>query len=163
MPSTTQQCSMKKDRVSAHEWASSHNRRDQRLILVNVIFYLKGTARVWLETHEDDPTSWDQCKVNLHQVFWKQQLSAKEELASCIRMPTVSYVMYLQDVLALCQEVDHAMPGSGKVCHVMKALQTTHFTCWFPKAVPQLTHHHSVSPVRGSRKLTHFPIFCLAP
>lgn len=90
MPNT-QQCSVKK-KLSAHEWDSSHNRRDQRFILVNVSFYLKGTARVWLETHEDDPTSRDQCKLNLHQVSWKPTAFCRGR--TCILHPNANSVVH---------------------------------------------------------------------
>lgn len=113
------------DWIHMYERVSTYNRWDPTLMLANVIFYLKGTARVWYETHEDDLTSWDTCKQKLCELFGKplgRQLAAKRDLASRAQTSTESYVSYIQDVLALCRKVDDQMPESDKVGHVLKGI-----------------------------------------
>ncbi|XP_077494857.1 uncharacterized protein LOC144105609 [Amblyomma americanum] len=113
-----------------YERVSTYNRWDPTLILANVIFYLKDTARVWYETHEDDLTSWDVCKQKLRDLFGRplgRTLAAKRDLASRAQTSTESYVSYIQDVLALCNRVDNNMPESDKVGHVLKGIASDAF------------------------------------
>lgn len=113
------------DWVSLYERVSAHNRWDPTLMLANVIFYLKGTARVWYETHEEELSTWDNCKAKLIELFGKpvgRQLAAKKELASRAQTSTEPYVSYIQDVLALCHKVDDQMTEQDKVGHVLKGI-----------------------------------------
>lgn len=119
------------DWVAMYERVSSHNRWDPTLMLANVIFYLKGTARVWFETHEADLTSWDICKQKLRDLFGKpigRQLAAKTDLASRAQTATESYLSYIQDVLALCLKADSKMSDADKVGHVLKGIADDAFT-----------------------------------
>ncbi|XP_077485819.1 uncharacterized protein LOC144096828 [Amblyomma americanum] len=112
------------DWIQMYERVSTYNRWDPTLMLANVIFYLKDTARVWYETH-DDLTSWDVCKQKLRDLFGRplgRTLAAKRDLASRAQTSTESYVSYIQDVLTLCNTVDNNMPESEKVGHVLKGI-----------------------------------------
>lgn len=113
------------DWLQMYERVSSHNRWDATLMLANVIFYLKGTAKVWFETHEAEITSWDICKEKLRDLFAKsanRQLAAKKELSTRAQSATESYITYIQDVLALCHKVDSQMSETEKVGHVLKGI-----------------------------------------
>ncbi|KAH8025356.1 hypothetical protein HPB51_007502 [Rhipicephalus microplus] len=48
-------------KLTNYECASKTNRWNPTLMLANVSYYLRGTARVWLDTTEEDLTSWDMC------------------------------------------------------------------------------------------------------
>ncbi|XP_077494385.1 uncharacterized protein LOC144105048 [Amblyomma americanum] len=112
------------DWIQMYERVRSYNCWDPTLMLANVIFYLKDTARVWYETHEDALTSWDVCKQKLRDLFGRplgRTLAAKRDLASRAQT-TESYVLYIQDVLALCNKVDNNVPESDKVGHVLKGI-----------------------------------------
>ncbi|XP_077497785.1 uncharacterized protein LOC144108417 [Amblyomma americanum] len=118
------------DWINMYERVSTYNRWDPTLMLANVIFYLKDTARVSYETHEDDLTSWDVYKQKLRELFGRplgRTLAAKSELASRAQTSTESYVSYIEDVLALCHKVDNNMPESDKVGHVLKGIADNAF------------------------------------
>ncbi|XP_077492086.1 uncharacterized protein LOC144102800 [Amblyomma americanum] len=113
------------DWINMYEPVSTYNRWDPTLMLANVIFYLKDTARVWYETREDDLTRWDVYKQKLRELFGRplgRTLAAKRELASRAQTSTESNVSYIQDMLALCHKVDNNMPESDKVGHVLKGI-----------------------------------------
>lgn len=113
------------DWIAWYERVSKKNRWDDTLMLANVIFYLKGTARVWYETHEHDLTSWDLCKEKLNDLFGKplgRQLAAKKELGSRAQSSTESYISYIQDILALCRKVDGNMSEADKIGHILKGI-----------------------------------------
>lgn len=92
------------DWIDLYERVSVHNRCDGTIMLANVIFYLRDTARTWFETHEEELTSWDLCKAKLQDLFGRptgRKLSAKRKLASRVQTSTESYVTYIQDVLSV--------------------------------------------------------------
>lgn len=108
-----------------YERISTHNRWDPTIMLANVIFYLKDTARTWFLTHEEGITSWDMCKEQLQHLFGDpigRKLSAKRKLASRVQTPTESYIAYIQDILSLCQKADPNMPDSERVPHILKGI-----------------------------------------
>lgn len=113
------------DWVSHYERVSAHNRWDPTVMLANLEYYLKGTAKTWYDTNEATLTSWDSCKSKLIDLFGKpagRQLSAKQELASRAQTSTEPYVTYIQDVLALCRKVDRNMNEEDKVAHILKGI-----------------------------------------
>lgn len=94
-------------------------------MLANIIFYLQGTARVWFRNHDEELTSWEQCKQKLRELFGKpvgRQRAAQKELGSRVQTSTESYLTYIQDVLALCRKVDERMSEEDKVNHVLKGI-----------------------------------------
>lgn len=113
------------DWLVLYERVSKHHRWDATLMLANIIFYLRGTARVWFNTHEEELTSWDVCKEKMRDLFGRtvgRQMAARNELVSRAQTPTESYVAYIQDVLALCRKIDKDMPEADKVAHVLKGI-----------------------------------------
>lgn len=46
------------DWLIEYERASKSNQWDPTIMLANIIYYLKETARVWFRTHEEELTSW---------------------------------------------------------------------------------------------------------
>ncbi|XP_075733531.1 uncharacterized protein LOC142775693 [Rhipicephalus microplus] len=65
------------DDVDIEEWlplyehTSKNYRWIETLMLANILFYLKGTAKVWFENHEDEIGSWDACKEKMRALFGK--------------------------------------------------------------------------------------------
>lgn len=113
------------DWIDMYERVSNRNRWDPTVMLANAIFYLKGTARVWYQTHEEDLTSWDACKAKLRELFGRsfdRQQAAKKELGSRIQTTTESYISYIQDVLGLCRKVDAQMAEDDKISHILKGI-----------------------------------------
>lgn len=119
------------DSTDVEEWlalferVSKHYRWDETLMLANILFYLRGTARAWYETHEEELTSWDTCKQKLRDLFGRsvaRQMAARQELASRVQSSTESYVTYIQDVLALCRKTDKNMSEADKISNVLKGI-----------------------------------------
>lgn len=113
------------DWVRTYERVSNHNRWDATVMLANLHYHLKGTAKDWFETHEDQITSWDTCKEKLIDLFGKsaaRQLAAKQKLSTRAQSSTESYIAYIQDVLTLCHKVDNQMTETEKVGHVLKGI-----------------------------------------
>lgn len=113
------------DWLAMFERVSVPNRWDPTLQLANVLFYLRGTAKVWYENNEEELTSWDQCKAKMREVFGKtasRKIAAKKELACRAQSPTESYLAYIQDVLALCRKAESDMTEGDKVGHVLKGI-----------------------------------------
>lgn len=95
------------------------------MMLANVIFYLKGTAKAWFDNNEEELTSWSVCKAKLRELFGQPagcQRAAKQELASRVQTPTEPYLTYIQDVLTLCRKVDAKMTEADKVAHLLKGI-----------------------------------------
>uniref|UniRef100_A0A6G5A3R4 Putative secreted protein n=1 Tax=Rhipicephalus microplus TaxID=6941 RepID=A0A6G5A3R4_RHIMP len=95
------------------------------LMLANSLFYLRGTARAWYETHEEELTSWDTCKQKLRDLFGRsvaRQMAARQDLASRVQSSMESYVTYIQDVLALCRKTDKNMSEADKISNVLKGI-----------------------------------------
>lgn len=119
------------DGIDVEAWLKSYERVgvrmrwDPTLMLANVIFYLRGTAKVWYETHEEELTSWELCKQKLRELFGRpvgSQRAAQNELARRVQTCTESYLTYIQDVLALCRKVDSQMSEADKVGHIIKGI-----------------------------------------
>lgn len=113
------------DWIADYERTSALNRYDPTLMLANVLFYLKGTAKVWYENHEEEIGSWDTFKEKLRDLFGKpigRKAAAKKELSIRAQTSTEPYISYIQDVLALCRKVDNDMSESDKVGHVLKGI-----------------------------------------
>lgn len=119
------------DNVDIEEWlpmyerTSKNYRWDDTLMLANILFYLKGTAKVWFENHEAEIGSWDACKEKMRALFGKstgRKIAAKKELASRAQTSNESYLSYIQDVLALCRKADDSMEESEKVAHILKGI-----------------------------------------
>lgn len=111
--------------LSLYERVSTGNRWDPTLMLANVLFYLDGTPRVWYETHDTELTSWDLFKEKIRELFGNpdgHQLAAKKALSTRAQTSTEPYVMYIQDVLALCRAVDSHMTEQDKVAHILKGI-----------------------------------------
>lgn len=113
------------DWIDLYERISAHNRWDNTIMLANVLFYLKDTARVWFLTHEEDITSWDMCKTKLIDLFGRptgRKLAAKRKLASRTQTSTESYITYIQDILSLCRKANPEMPDADRVSHILKGI-----------------------------------------
>lgn len=113
------------DWLALYERVSSSNHWDPTLMLANILFYLRGTAKLWYETHEEELTSWDVCKQKLRDLFGKpigRQAAARKELATRVQTSTEPYIAYIQDVLALCRKIDKDMPEEDKVGHILKGI-----------------------------------------
>lgn len=119
------------DNVDIDEWlpmyerTSKNYRWDDTLKLANILFYLKGTAKVWFENHEEEIGSWDACKEKMRALFGKsagRKAAAKKELATRAQTSTESYLTYIQDVLALCRKADSDMDETEKVGHIFKGI-----------------------------------------
>nr|XP_054930956.1 uncharacterized protein LOC129386782 [Dermacentor andersoni] len=113
-----------------YERVCDNNRWDPTMMLANVIFYLRGTAKQWYDTHEADLTSWDVCKEKMRDLFGRpvgRQLAAKKELACRAQTSTESYVVYIQDVLALYRKADDNMTEADKIGHILKAMKIVAF------------------------------------
>lgn len=120
------------DGVDVEAWLKSYERVgvgmrwDPTFMLGNVIFYLRGTAKVWYETHEKElTTSWELCKQNLRELLGRpvgSQCAAQNELACLVQTCTESYLTYIQDVLALYRKVDSQMSKADKFRHVIKGI-----------------------------------------
>ncbi|XP_075735278.1 uncharacterized protein LOC142776126 isoform X1 [Rhipicephalus microplus] len=119
------------DDVDIEEWlplyerTSKNYRWDETLMLANILLYLKGTAKVWFEDHEDEIRSWDACKEKMRALFGKsvgRKAAAKKELASRAQTSSESYVTYIQDELALCRKADNGMEETEKVAHILKGI-----------------------------------------
>ncbi|XP_042142191.1 uncharacterized protein LOC121833151, partial [Ixodes scapularis] len=108
-----------------YERISTHNRWDPTIILANIIFYLKDTARTWFLTHKETITSWDMCKEQLQHLFGDptgRKLSSKRKLASRVQTSTESYMAYVQDILSLCHKADAGMADSERISHILKGI-----------------------------------------
>lgn len=113
------------DWVADYERVSTLNRWGPTLMLANLIFYLKGTAKVWFENHQAELGSWDICKEKMLDLFGKpvgRRLAAMKALASRAQTSTESYISYIEDVLALCRKADAEMPETDKVGHILKGI-----------------------------------------
>lgn len=113
------------DWLAMYERVCDNNRWDPTMMLANLMFYLKGTAKQWYDTHEADLTSWDVCKEKMRDLFGRpvgRQLAAKKELACRAQTSTESYVVYIQDVLALCRKADNTMTEADKIGHILKGI-----------------------------------------
>lgn len=111
--------------LNLYERISAGYRWDPTLMLANVLFYLDGPPRVWFETHEAEITSWDSFKEKIRDLFGDstgRQLAARNELATRAQTSSESYVSYIQDVIALCRQVDEHMSESERVSHVLKGI-----------------------------------------
>lgn len=111
--------------LSMYERISKQYGWDPTVMLANVIFYLDKTPRVWFETHEHEVTNWDMFKQQLRDLFgnpFGQQLAARKELAVRTQTSTEPYLTYIQEVLALCQKVDHNMSEADKISHILKGI-----------------------------------------
>lgn len=94
-------------------------------MLVNITFYLKGTAKAWFDHNGEELISWSICKIQLHELFGQLagcQCAAKKELSSCVKMSTESYLMHVQDVLALYGKVNAKLTEANTVAHVLKGI-----------------------------------------
>ncbi|CAN7951114.1 unnamed protein product, partial [Ixodes pacificus] len=119
------------DWLRSFERVSTHNAWDDTLKLANVVFYLRDTAKVWFDNHEDKISSWDAFKANLSDVFGcpvSRKEDATHRLATRAQTAGESITSYTEDILALCKRVNAAMPESEKVGHIMKGIAEDAFT-----------------------------------
>uniref|UniRef100_L7M0E9 CCHC-type domain-containing protein n=1 Tax=Rhipicephalus pulchellus TaxID=72859 RepID=L7M0E9_RHIPC len=108
-----------------YELVSANHRWDPTLMLANLIFYLKGTAKAWFNNNVEELTSWDICKTKLREVFGHFagcKRAAKQALGARVQTSTESYLAYIQDVLTLCRKADATMAEAEKVAHVLKGI-----------------------------------------
>ncbi|KAM7281280.1 uncharacterized protein ISCGN_005828, partial [Ixodes scapularis] len=113
------------DWIDLYERVSFHNRWDNTIMLANIIFYLRDTARTWFETHEEEITSWELCKSKLQDLFGRptgRKLSAKRKLGSRVQTSTESYVTYIQDVISLCRKANPEMSDTDRIEHILKGI-----------------------------------------
>ncbi|XP_070394113.1 uncharacterized protein [Dermacentor albipictus] len=118
------------DWISLYEHVSSNNRWYPTIMLAKVVFYLGGTPRVLLRTHEEELSTWDSLKQNLRDFFgnpYCHQLAAQKALSGRVQTSAEPYVTYNQDVLALCHKVDTHMTESDKVSHILKGIADDSF------------------------------------
>lgn len=111
--------------LQLYELVSENHRWDPTLMLANLIFYLKGTAKAWFNNNVEELTSWSVCKTKLREVFGQSagcRRAAKRELGMRVQTSTESYLAYIQDVLTLCRKVDATMAEADKVAHVLKGI-----------------------------------------
>jgi hypothetical protein len=106
------------------ERVAVYNRWDDSLRLANVYFFLSGTARLWLENHEEGIISWDNFKESFTQVFGYSHGSrqAEEKLKTRAQKSGELTESYIQDVLFLCHKVNADMNEEEIVGHLMKGV-----------------------------------------
>lgn len=87
------------DDADVEEWirmferASTHNRWDDTIMLANLPYHLKDTAKNWYDTNDHTLTSWDVCKEKMRELFGRpvgHQLAARQQLASRAQSSTES-------------------------------------------------------------------------
>lgn len=107
------------------ERVSVHNAWDNTLKLANVVFYLRDTAKVWFDNHEEQIASWDAFKTRLSDVFGcpvSRKENATQRLATRAQSTGESITTYIEDILALCKRVNPTMPEKEKVENIMKGI-----------------------------------------
>ncbi|KAM7297534.1 uncharacterized protein ISCGN_022685 [Ixodes scapularis] len=107
------------------ERVSVHNAWDNTLKLANVVFYLRDTAKVWFDNHEEQIASWDAFKTRLSDVFGcpvSRKENATQRLATRAQSTGESITTYVEDILALCKRVNPTMSEKEKVENIMKGI-----------------------------------------
>lgn len=119
------------DEVDVEDWLAEYERVSTRyrwgptLMLANLLFYLRGTAKSWYENHETELVSWAVCREKMLDLFGKpigRKMAANKMLASRAQTSTESYVSYIEDVLSLCRKANADMPEADKVGHILKGI-----------------------------------------
>ncbi|KAM7302194.1 uncharacterized protein ISCGN_017711 [Ixodes scapularis] len=107
------------ERVSVHNaWDNTHK-------LANVVFYLRDTAKVWFDNHEEQIVSWDAFKTRLSDVFGcpvSRKENATQRLATRDQSSGEPITTYVEDILALCKRVNPTMSEMEKVENIMKGI-----------------------------------------
>ncbi|KAM7306234.1 endothelin-converting enzyme 2-like [Ixodes scapularis] len=104
------------------ERVSVHNAWDNTLKLANVVFYLRDTAKVWFDNHEEQIASF---KTRLSDVFGcpvSRKENATQRLATRAQSSGESITTYVEDILALCKRVNPTMSEKEKVENIMKGI-----------------------------------------
>lgn len=126
------------DWLDNYNRVSSFNRWDDKLKLLNVVFYLTDVAKTWFLNHEEDLADWAQFTAQLRQIFGTSTSrleAAKKKLDERVQHPAESYTSYIEDVLALCRRVNRDMSECDRVKHILKEfplLPSTHSPCKTP-------------------------------
>lgn len=100
-------------------------------MLRNVVFYLKRTFKVWFGNDDATINSYT-FKGKIRAIFGKFvncQLAAKTSFSTRAERATESLFMYIQNVLALCHNVDSQKPETEKISNVLKGLVEDAFNC----------------------------------
>uniref|UniRef100_L7LYG4 CCHC-type domain-containing protein n=1 Tax=Rhipicephalus pulchellus TaxID=72859 RepID=L7LYG4_RHIPC len=107
------------ERVSRyHEWSTSAK-------LVNVAFFLAGTALLWFENHEHVLTTWQTFVEELKACFGdtsSKKKKAEQTLARRAQLPGETCTTYIEEVLKLCSIVNTNMSDEDKVGHLLKGI-----------------------------------------
>ncbi|KAH8032553.1 hypothetical protein HPB51_026006 [Rhipicephalus microplus] len=107
------------DRVSRYyEWGVPAK-------LVNVVFFLTGTALLWFENHEHVLPTWDIFVKELKACFCdtsSMKKKAEQTLSRRAQLPGETCTTYIEEILKLCGIVNANMSDEDKVGHLLKGI-----------------------------------------
>ncbi|UYV84943.1 K02A2.6-like [Cordylochernes scorpioides] len=92
--------------LSNFQCLARYNKWNDSMCLANVIFYLTGTAKCWLENFEEILNSWEEFKINFCEIFGNKDTARKAEniLRTRAQMSGENAESYVQEVLLLCKQ-----------------------------------------------------------
>lgn len=111
--------------LKEYERVAKFNRWDDMECLANAYFFLDGTSKQWFENNEDELCSWEKFQEGLKQAFGdtRHHVQQAEALLKCrAQKQGESTQSYIQNVLALCHQVNSRMEEKEKVSHLMKGV-----------------------------------------
>lgn len=158
------------DWLSSYERVSKHNAWDDTLKLNNVSFYLSDLAKTWFFNHESDLPSWTQFVSKATDIFGRptiRKVEAQRKLSIRLQLPHETYASYIEDVVALCNRVDHDMTELDQVKHVLKGISEDAFHLLVlksPSSIQEITNLcQSLQDARNARITLHSPFANGAP
>lgn len=107
------------ERVSRyHNWSTSAK-------LMNVAFFLAGTALLWFDNHERILTTWETFVEEFRTCFGdscSKKKRAEQTLSRRAQLPGETCTTYIEEILKLCGIVNGNMSDEDKVGHLLKGI-----------------------------------------
>lgn len=104
--------------------------------LVNVAFFLAGTALICFENHESMLTTWEtfaqELKACLGDSSFKKK-RAKQTLSSHAQMPGETCTTHIEEILKLSAIVDANMSDKDKVRRLLRGISEDLYNVLIPK------------------------------
>lgn len=111
--------------LSFYQRASRFNGWNATGQLNNVGLFLKGTASVWFENHEESLTTWQTFVDEIRKCFGDpaaKKKRAEQTLMQRAQVPGETCTTYIEEVLKLCKALDPRMTEEDKVGHLLKGI-----------------------------------------
>lgn len=111
--------------LSFYQRASRFNGWNATGQLTNVGLFLKGTASVWYENHEESLTTWPKFVDEIRKCFGDpaaKKKRAEQTLMQRAQVPGETCTTYIEEVLKLCKVLDPRMTEEDKVGHLLKGI-----------------------------------------